>query len=155
DEILVREHGRPVRAPVAIVLEFPDVHELIDHPRVGDEIPDEVLVVATLLRESRSEALYRFSSRFLNATNYPLTTTINGLSFSALLWTTNAFAVVLALSLRARWTSSAGANPASPLFKSVAPLSSLFTLPLSSQTVGRSFGPRGLCPRAGGARPPT
>jgi hypothetical protein len=36
-----------VRAPVAIVLEFPDVHELIDHPRVGDEIPDEVLVVAT------------------------------------------------------------------------------------------------------------
>ena len=38
----------------------------------------------------------------LNATSYFLTTTINGLSFSALLWTTNAFAVVLALSLRAR-----------------------------------------------------
>src|SRR6266550_4336788 len=56
DEILVREHGRPVRAPVAVILEFPDVHELIDHPRVGDEIPDEVLVVATLLRRVPSDS---------------------------------------------------------------------------------------------------
>src|SRR2546430_13065623 len=55
DEILVREHGRPVRAPVAVILEFPDVHELIDHPRVGDEIPDEVLVVATLLQRRKPE----------------------------------------------------------------------------------------------------
>src|SRR5262245_15928485 len=55
DEILVREHGRPVRTPVAIVLEFPDVHELIDHPRVGDEIPNEVLVVATRLQRRKPE----------------------------------------------------------------------------------------------------
>src|SRR5262249_32742374 len=55
DEILVREHGRPVRASVAVILEFPDVHELIDHPRVGDEIPDEVLVVATLLQCRKPE----------------------------------------------------------------------------------------------------
>jgi hypothetical protein len=38
----------------------------------------------------------------LDARNYFFTTTINGLSFAALLWTTNAFASVLALSLRAR-----------------------------------------------------
>jgi hypothetical protein len=44
-----------VRAPVAVILEFPDVHELIDHPRVGDEIPDEVLVVATLLQRRKPE----------------------------------------------------------------------------------------------------
>src|SRR5215831_4815421 len=55
DEILVREHGRPVRAPGAVILEFPDVHELIDHSRVGDEIPDEVLVVATLLQRRKPE----------------------------------------------------------------------------------------------------
>src|SRR5262249_61527587 len=55
DEILVREHGRPVRAPGAVILEFPDVHELIDHPRVSDEISDEVLVVATLLQRRKPE----------------------------------------------------------------------------------------------------
>src|SRR6516162_6844880 len=47
--------SRPVRAPVAVILEFPDVHELIDHPRVGDEIPDQVLVVATLLQRRKPE----------------------------------------------------------------------------------------------------
>src|SRR5262245_17338229 len=55
DEILVPEHGRPVRAPIPIVLEFPDVHDLIDHPGVGDEIPDEVLVVATRLQRRKPE----------------------------------------------------------------------------------------------------
>src|SRR6516164_11761814 len=55
DEILVRKHGRPVRSPVAVILEFPDVHDLIDHSRVGDEIPDEVLVVATLLQRRKPE----------------------------------------------------------------------------------------------------
>ena len=45
----------------------------------------------------------RFENRKIGAaTNYFLTTTINGLSFAALLWTTSAFAFVLALSLRAR-----------------------------------------------------
>src|SRR5215472_5378475 len=62
DEILVREHGRPVRASVAVILEFPDVHELIDHPRVGDEIPDEVLVVATLSSAPETRARYRASA---------------------------------------------------------------------------------------------
>src|SRR5207247_191415 len=55
DEILVRKYGRPVRAPVAVILEFPDVYELIDHPRVGDEIADEVLVMATLLQRRKPE----------------------------------------------------------------------------------------------------
>src|SRR5262249_44860646 len=36
-------------------LKFPHVHELIDHPRIGDEIPDEVLVVATLLQRREPE----------------------------------------------------------------------------------------------------
>src|SRR5262249_34487230 len=36
-------------------LEFPDMHELIDHPRVRDEIPDEVLVVATFLQRRKPE----------------------------------------------------------------------------------------------------
>src|SRR6516225_5591956 len=47
--------GPQVRSPVAVILEFPDVHDLIDHSRVGDEIPDEVLVVATLLQRRKPE----------------------------------------------------------------------------------------------------
>src|SRR5206468_3554933 len=47
------------------------------------------------------------------------TTTISGLSLAALLCTTNALALALVLSLRARWTRSAAMIPASPAFSRV------------------------------------
>src|SRR5207237_6500429 len=41
DEILVGKYRRPVRATVGIVVELPEVDELIDHARVGLEVADQ------------------------------------------------------------------------------------------------------------------
>src|SRR5215510_14878466 len=49
DEILVGEHRGPVRAPVGVVVELPEMDELVDHARVGLEVADQLLVLAALL----------------------------------------------------------------------------------------------------------
>src|SRR5262247_426358 len=38
DEVLVGEHRGPVRAAIGVVVELPEMHELVDHPRVGLEV---------------------------------------------------------------------------------------------------------------------
>src|SRR5499426_4057311 len=49
DEILVGEDRLPVCAAVGVVIELPEVDELIDHARVGLEVADQLLVLAALL----------------------------------------------------------------------------------------------------------
>ena len=49
DEVLVGEHGGPVLVAVGVVLELPQVHELVDHAGVALEVADEVLVVPAFL----------------------------------------------------------------------------------------------------------
>src|SRR5258708_4653061 len=49
DEILVGVYRGPVRAPVCIVVEFPEMDELIDHARVGLEVSDQLLVLTAFL----------------------------------------------------------------------------------------------------------
>src|SRR6266542_6933585 len=49
DEILVGEHRRPVRATIGVVVELPQMDELVDHARVGLEVADQLLVLAALL----------------------------------------------------------------------------------------------------------
>src|SRR5215467_13271503 len=56
-EILVRKHRCPMRAPVGVVLELPQMYKLVDRPSVGLEVADEVLVVASLLECREAEFL--------------------------------------------------------------------------------------------------
>jgi hypothetical protein len=53
DEISVREHGIPVRAAIRVVLELPEMHELVDHTGIALEVPDKVLVVATFFKAGK------------------------------------------------------------------------------------------------------
>src|SRR5262249_8212643 len=76
---------------------------------------------------------------------YFFTTTISGLSLAARLCTTSALPVVLALSLRARWTSSAGMIPASPALRRLLPLPSTSTIKLPSITCSNSWAPGCTC----------
>src|SRR2546422_1339485 len=55
DEILVGEYRSPVRATVGIVVELPEMDELIDGARVGLEVADQLLVLATLLERRVAE----------------------------------------------------------------------------------------------------
>src|SRR6185436_6092261 len=55
DEIFVREDRRPVRAPVGIVVELPQMDELIDRARVGMEVADQLLVLAAFLERGVAE----------------------------------------------------------------------------------------------------
>src|SRR5262244_4342108 len=55
DEILVGEHRGPVRAAIGVVIELPEMHELVDHPRVGLEVADQLLVLAPLLEGGEAE----------------------------------------------------------------------------------------------------
>src|SRR6266705_4371984 len=55
DEILVGEYRSPVRATVGIVVELPEMDELIDHARVGLEIADQLLVLAAFLERRVAE----------------------------------------------------------------------------------------------------
>jgi hypothetical protein len=43
DEIFVRVHAGPMRSPVGVVIEFPEVYKLIDCARVALEIPTSFL----------------------------------------------------------------------------------------------------------------
>jgi hypothetical protein len=45
DELLIREHGGPMGAPVSVIIEFPEMEELIDRARVALEIADQLLVL--------------------------------------------------------------------------------------------------------------
>src|SRR5262245_33915820 len=54
-EVLVGEHGSPVRATVRVVIELPDVDQLVDGARVGLEVADELLVLAALLERRVAE----------------------------------------------------------------------------------------------------
>src|SRR5215813_2043004 len=99
-----------------------------------------------VVRELRPRSSARRRSRpCLNASGYFFTTTISGLSFAARLWTTSALPLTLALSLRARWTSSAGMMPASPVLSSVLPLPSISTVTLPSITCSSSWAPGCIC----------
>src|SRR5262245_8793281 len=49
DEILVGEHRGPVRATVGIIIELPEMDQLIDRARVGLEVTDQLLVLAAFL----------------------------------------------------------------------------------------------------------
>ena len=49
NEILVGKYRSPVRATVGIVVELPEMDELIDHARVGLEVADQLLVLAAFL----------------------------------------------------------------------------------------------------------
>src|ERR1051326_1936650 len=55
DEILVGEHRGPVRAPIRIVVELPQVDQLVDHARVRLEVADQLLVLAALLERRVAE----------------------------------------------------------------------------------------------------
>src|SRR4030095_12993686 len=55
DEVLVGEYRSLVRAPVGIVIELPEVDELVDHARVGLEVSDQLLVLAALLERRIAE----------------------------------------------------------------------------------------------------
>src|SRR5215467_4442986 len=55
DEILVGEHRGPVRAAIGVVVELPEMHELVDHPRVGLEVADQLLVLSALLKRGKAE----------------------------------------------------------------------------------------------------
>src|SRR5262249_28076654 len=54
-----REHAGPVLAPIAVVVEFPKMHELVDRAAVGLEIADELAVVAAPLERRVSEFLIK------------------------------------------------------------------------------------------------
>ena len=47
-EVGAGEQCRPVGAAISVVLELPEMHELVDHAGIALEIADQVLVVPTL-----------------------------------------------------------------------------------------------------------
>src|SRR5262245_37147153 len=55
DEILVGEDCGPVGATVSVVVELPEMDELVDRAGVGLEVSDQLLVVATLLKRRVAE----------------------------------------------------------------------------------------------------
>src|SRR5881628_2906407 len=55
DEILVGKYRSPVRATVGIVVELPEMDELIDRASVGLEIADQLLVLAAFLERRVAE----------------------------------------------------------------------------------------------------
>jgi hypothetical protein len=57
DEILVREHSGPMRATVGVVIEFPEVYQLIDRACLALEIPDELFVLRAFLERSEADLL--------------------------------------------------------------------------------------------------
>lgn len=59
-EIGVGEDGRPVRAAAGIVVEFPEMDDLVDRSRVTLELADQVLVVPALLQRREAELLVEF-----------------------------------------------------------------------------------------------
>jgi hypothetical protein len=49
-----------MRAPVGVVLKFPQMDDLVNRPGVGMEIPDEVLIVASLTQCRKAKLLVEF-----------------------------------------------------------------------------------------------
>src|SRR5258708_30209055 len=56
-EGLVGEHRGPVRAPAGIVVELPEMDELVDRAGVALEVADQVLGMAALFERRKSELL--------------------------------------------------------------------------------------------------
>src|SRR5262249_21732460 len=50
DEVLVGEDRRPVRAAVGVIVELPQMDELVDRAGVGLEVADQLLVLTALLQ---------------------------------------------------------------------------------------------------------
>src|SRR5215469_11107366 len=57
DEILVRVHGCPMSTTVGVIIELPQMYELIDCARIGLEIPDKLLVLPALLKRREADLL--------------------------------------------------------------------------------------------------
>src|SRR5262249_40497480 len=49
DKIFIRKERRPVRSSVGIVVELPQVHQLMQRARVGEEVAHQLLVEPALL----------------------------------------------------------------------------------------------------------
>src|SRR5215472_2374707 len=60
DEILVRVDGCPMCATVGVIIELPQMYELIDCARVSLEIPDKLLVLTALLKRRETDLLIEF-----------------------------------------------------------------------------------------------
>src|SRR6516162_9508363 len=56
-EILVRGQTRPMRAPVGVIIEFPEMYKLIDGAGIALKIPDELLVLPALLKRRKADLL--------------------------------------------------------------------------------------------------
>ena len=63
DEILVRVDRCPMRPPVRVVVELPEVDKLIDRAGIALEVADELLVLATPLERGVSEFLVEVRGR--------------------------------------------------------------------------------------------
>src|SRR5258708_17464502 len=59
-EVGVGEYCGPMGAAIGIVLELPEMDELVDRPGVALEIANQVLVVAALLQSGKAELLIEF-----------------------------------------------------------------------------------------------
>jgi hypothetical protein len=59
-EVGVGEHRRPVLPAIAVILELPEMDELVDRPGIALEIADQVLVVTALLQRRKAELLVQF-----------------------------------------------------------------------------------------------
>jgi hypothetical protein len=57
DEILVREHGCPMRASVGVIIELPEMDKLTNRARIALEIPDELLVLTAFLKRREADLL--------------------------------------------------------------------------------------------------
>jgi len=57
DEILVRVNRRPMRPPIGVVIEFPEMDKLIDRAGVGLEIADLLLVLPAVLKRRETDFL--------------------------------------------------------------------------------------------------
>jgi hypothetical protein len=50
-------YAGPMRTPVGVIIEFPEMYKSIDRPRVGLEIPDELFVLPALLERREADLL--------------------------------------------------------------------------------------------------
>src|SRR5262245_60340541 len=57
DKILIGKHAGPVVAPVGIVVELPQMHELVDRAGIALEVANQLVVVAALLQRRETDLL--------------------------------------------------------------------------------------------------
>jgi hypothetical protein len=129
DEILVREHGCPMRATIGVIIKLPEMSKLINRPGVALKIPDELFVLPAFLKRREANFLIelhrlchladmqRVGSQFVERHRVPLSFVRQ--SLEALI-TCHDFAVLTEIPLlrlvvghHPRWASSATANPES------------------------------------------